>query len=884
MPALLTPNFSPLARYAFAVVAVVLAAVLRQVLSPFLGQGVPFILFFPAVALAAWFGGFWPGVLSTVLGGFGAWYIFMPPYYSFAVLDPSGAGQLIIFFLCSLFICLLAESLHQATRRTHEDEMKERQQREQYRVTLASIGDAVIATDAAGNITFMNPVAESLTGWTYHEASGKPLKQIFNVVNERTRNPVGNPALQALENNRVVGLANHSVLIAKDGTERAIDDSAAPIHTTERGITGAVLVFRDITERRAAQRQLMESRERLRITLESIGDAVVATDAEGRVSFVNPVAQKLLGYRADEIAGRPLREIFNIVDEFTRSPVENPVERVLRGGQAVGLAKHTILLRPDGMEIPIDDSAAPIEDARNGITGVVLVFRDVSEQWQAEKTHATLAAIVESSDDAIISKDLNGRIMTWNLGAERLFGYKEDESVGQSITMLIPPDRIDEETEILRRIRNGERLEHYETVRVRKDGSLVEISLTVSPVKSADGTIIGASKIARDITERRRMERQIREADRQKDNFIAILAHELRNPLSLIQNTVKALQIERPDDSELLDYCDLIEKETMQINRLLGDLLDSSRMIQGKLSLRKEPIELITAVNSAIKASQPALDEARHRLTVDLPSERLTVEADPLRLAQVFSNLLNNAIKFTEPRGDIRVTMERQGNRAVVRVKDSGIGIAPDLLPNIFDMFVQGETVTERSHGGLGLGLTLARDIVALLGGRLDVKSDGPGKGSEFIVSLALAEASPPSETGRAAAIKMAAGSAPLRIVIVDDSKNQVLSLERLFKRMGHDVRVAFDAAGAVRVMEEFLPDFALIDIGLPGINGYDLARRIRERKQFARVTLIAQTGWGREEDRNQARAAGFDHHLVKPIDYQRLAEILANPLPDRRL
>lgn len=877
MPALLTPNFSQFARYGFAILVVVIAALLREILSPLLGQGVPFILFYPAVAVAAWLGGFWPGIVATVLSGFISWYVFMPPYLSWTVLNTSAAGQVTIFTLASLFICLIAESLHEATRRAAQGEIKEREQREQYRVTLASIGDAVIATDAEGRITFMNPVAEALTGWTRQDALDKPLSEVFKVINEQTREPVGNPALQALDKGLVVGLANHSVLIAKDGTERPIDDSAAPIQTTESGVTGAVLVFRDIAERRAAQRQLVESRERLRITLESIGDAVIATDAEGRVSFVNPVAQKLLGYPAEQTVGRPLRDVFKIVNERTRQPVANPVEEVLRDGKVVGLANHTLLLRPDGAEVPVDDSAAPIQDGAESIKGVVLVFRDVTERRRAEKIQATLAAIIESSDDAIVSKDLNGRIMTWNTAAERLFGYREDEVVGQSITLIIPPDRLNEEAEILSRIRAGERLDHYETVRMRKDGTPVEISLTISPVRGADGTIIGASKIARDITERRVMERQLREADRQKDNFIAILAHELRNPISPIQNAVKILQLERPNDRELLYYCDLIETETMQINRLLGDLLDRSRITQGKLSLRKERMNLIVAINRAIEAGRSTFGEAGHQLTVDLLSAPLIVEADPMRLTQVFSNLLNNAVKFTESEGSIRVTAERQNNQAIVRIKDSGIGIAQELMPKIFDMFVQGETVTERSHGGLGLGLTLARDIVQLHGGSIEAKSDGLNKGSEFVVTLPLSAPLQPHEFGRSAAARIGATAVPRRIMVVDDSKNQVLSLERLFKRMGHEVRVAYDAAGAFRVMEEFLPDFALIDIGLPGVNGYDLARQLRERPQFRNVTLIAQTGWGREEDRNEARDAGFDYHLVKPIDHQRLAEILAS-------
>src|SRR5690242_11412067 len=310
MPKLLSPNFSRIAGYAFAVVVVIIAALLRAILSPVLGAGVPFILFYPAVALAAWFGGFWPGVLSTMLGGFTAWYIFMPPSFSWIVLDSSGAGQLIVFLFSSLFISVLAESLHETTRRARQGEIKEGEQHEQYRVTLASIADAVIATDAKGRVTFMNPVAESLTGWTYRDASGRPLNEVFKAINEQTREPVSNPALQALDKGLVVALANHSVLLAKDGTERAIDDTAAPIQTAETGITGAVLVFRDISERRLAQRQRIESRERLRITLESIGDAVIATDAAGRVSFVNPIAEQLLGYRAEQTVGRPLRNVF----------------------------------------------------------------------------------------------------------------------------------------------------------------------------------------------------------------------------------------------------------------------------------------------------------------------------------------------------------------------------------------------------------------------------------------------------------------------------------------------------------------------------------------------------------------------------------------------
>ncbi|HEY1231808.1 MAG TPA: PAS domain S-box protein [Candidatus Binatia bacterium] len=878
MLTLITPNFSTMARYAFAILVVILAFLLRLALAPVLGEGVPFILFYPTVALAAWFGGFWPGLLSAVLGGFFAWYVLMPPEFSFALSEPTAVGQLAVFFLFSAFICLLAESLHLATRKAQAGELKEREQREQYRVTLASIGDAVIATDARGRVTFMNAVAESLTGWRDEEAAGKSLAEVCQIINEQTRQPVQNPALRALEQGLVAGLANHSLLISRDGAERAIDDSAAPIRTPGSGITGAVLVFRDVSQRRRAEREIQENRERLRVTLASIGDAVVATDATGCLTYINPVAEKLLGYTSEQATAQPLSTIFNIVNEFTRSAVENPVERVLRDGCVAGLANHTILLRPDGVEVPIDDSAAPINDATGHILGVVLVFRDITERRRAEKTQATLAAIVESSEDAIVSKDLDGRIMTWNVGAERLFGYRQEEVIGKSITLIIPPDRTGEEVIILQRIRNGERVEHYETVRVRKDGSPIDISLTVSPVKSADGTIVGASKIARDITERKKMERQLLEADRQKDNFIAILAHELRNPLSPIRNAVKILEMERPDDHDLLAYCDLIDKEAMQINRLLDDLLDISRITTGKLSFQKEAIDIATAVNAAIETSRPVINEAGHNLTINLPAQPLMVEADPMRLAQVFSNLLNNAAKFTEAGGDIRVDVARQDGQVVVRIKDSGIGMSPELLNKVFDMFVQGETTAARS--GLGLGLTLARDIVEFHGGTIEGRSDGPGRGSEFAVTLPLANVGSVAATV-AASSDPATTVAPrvqsrTRVVVIDDNKSHTLSLQKLIEAMGHEVRVAYDGASAMKLLVNFVPDFALIDLGLPRINGYDLARWLREQPQFREVTLIAQTGWGREQDRKQARDAGYDHHLVKPIDPQQLAAILS--------
>jgi two-component system CheB/CheR fusion protein len=868
-------RFAPGHQYVFAIVAVLLAWSLRVALNPVLGGGVPFILFFPTVVLVAWFGGFWPGLVSTVLSAIISWY-FLIPVGTLIVPESGAPAQLIVFVLASTLISLVAESLHRAARKAQASEAREREQHERFRVTLSSIGDAVIVTDHDSRVTFMNSVAESLTGWTYTECSERHLEEIFKIVNEETRAPVENPALRALQKGEVVGLANHTVLIAKDGSERPIDDSAAPIYTDDAGLTGSVLVFRDITRRRAAEHQIRESREWLRITLSSIGDAVLATDSEGRCTYVNPVAEKLLGYSFAEASGRNMVEVFKIVNEFTRQTAENPVDLVLRTGKIVGLSNHTLLIRPDGSEIPIDDSAAPIKDDSGRTIGVVLVFRDIAERRRAQKAQALLAAIVESSEDSIISADLQARITTWNAGAERLFGYRSEEIVGHPVSDLIPRDHADEETIILERVGRGEKVEGYETVRLRKDGRPVDVSLSVSPVRDTSGVIVGVSKIARDISDRNRMEQELLEADKQKDNFLALLAHELRNPLGPIRNAVKILELQRPDDKDLFSYCALIDTEVARITRLLDDLLDISRVSKGKMAFEKMPIDLREVVNSAVQTSRALIDEKRHKILVRLPPASVTVDGDAMRLTQAFSNLLNNAAKFTESGGEISVTVNLHDHHALVSVRDSGIGMSPDLLPKVFDMFVQGGVVTERKYEGLGLGLTLARDIVEFHAGSIEAKSEGEGQGSEFIVSLPLSNR--PSEKDSSAMVKMPRSGerSQGRAVVVEDSKNQALTLERLLTELGYEVRVAYDGSSAMKLLTNFVPDFAFIDIGLPRMNGYDLARWIRQKSEFRNTILIAQTGWGRSEDRAQARSAGFDHHLVKPLDYQRLREILA--------
>jgi PAS domain S-box-containing protein len=618
-----------------------------------------------------------------------------------------------------------------------------------------------------------------------------------------------------------------------------------------------------------------QERESLRITLDSIGDAVIATDAEGRVVSLNPVAAALTGWTQAEAAGRPLEEVFRIINEWGRRPVENPVKKVLAEGKTVGLANHTILIAKDGTEHPIDDSASPIRDAKGEILGVVLIFRDMTERKHAEWTRLQLAAIVESSEDAVFSKDLDGIIRSWNRGAEQLYGYSAEEIVGKSVSLLYPPNRPDDFFQIMERLKRGERVEHFETIRVRKDGRLFDASVTISPLKDESGKIIGASDITRDITERKRLYQQLQEADRRKDEFLATLAHELRNPLAPIRNALQILRLAGDDKTAVEKALIVMERQIQQMVRLIDDLMDVSRITRNKLQLRPERVDLVTVLRNTVDISRPLIEAAGHKLTVTLPKEPIYVDADAARLAQVFSNLLNNAAKYTEPGGRIWLTVERENKRAVVRIKDSGLGISAEHLPHIFEMFAQVERSLEYSQGGLGIGLTLAKHLTEMHGGTIEAHSEGQDKGSEFIVCLPETGSIPVQQGPSVGQSERKAAAGQCKILIVDDDEDTVTSMSMMLRILGHDTFFAYDGQQAVEAAKLYRPDIVLLDIGLPKMNGYETARRIRQGPWGKEMKLIALTGWGQEKDKRRSKEAGFDRHLLKPVEPAALEELL---------
>jgi signal transduction histidine kinase len=432
-----------------------------------------------------------------------------------------------------------------------------------------------------------------------------------------------------------------------------------------------------------------------------------------------------------------------------------------------------------------------------------------------------------------------------------------------------PADHADELPAIMERIRQGEYIEHYETQRVRKDGALVDVSLTISPIRNPEGKIIGASKIARNITARK-------EEDRRKNEFLALLAHELRNPLAPLRNGLQIMRLAGNDRQAVEQARSMMERQLHHLVRLVDDLLDVSRISRGKLQLRKERITLASVVSHTLEVCEALVEQHDHELLVQVPQEPVYVDADRTRLAQVLCNLLSNAAKYSEQGGPIWLTAEREGNEAVIRVKDTGVGIPADMLPRVFDLFWQVDRSLEKSQGGLGVGLTIVKRLVELHGGRVEARSEGHGKGSEFVVRLPVVlsmvqenQESPGDEQQPSPAVRR-------RVLLVDDNVDAAASMALMLEIMGNEVRIAHDGVAGVEAAAEFRPNLILLDIGMPRLNGYEACRRIREQPWGQKAVIVALTGWGQDEDRRRSQEAGFNNHLVKPVEPAALEKLLA--------
>jgi PAS domain S-box-containing protein len=528
-----------------------------------------------------------------------------------------------------------------------------------------------------------------------------------------------------------------------------------------------------------------------------------------------------------------------------------------------------------------------------------------------EQMHARLAAIVATSDDAIVSKDLHGIVKTWNAAAERIFGYTAAEMIGRPITLLVPADRPNEENEILERLKRGERVDHFETVRVRKDGRRIDVSVTISPIKNAQGQVVGASKIARDIStlkqilaERERLlarERAARQeaerAGRAKDEFLATLSHELRTPLNAILGWAHILRAGGVPPQDLAAGLETIERNARVQTQLIEELLDMSRIISGKLRLDVQPVDLQMVIGEVVESMRPAADAKGIKLYKVLDPSAASINGDPNRLQQVLWNLLSNAIKFTPKGGNVQVFLRRVNSHVEVSVSDTGQGIRPDFLPHLFNRFSQADASSTRRHGGLGLGLAIVKHLVELHGGSVRAASPGEGQGSTFMIDLPLSSVrerpaektvKPDAAGADAAAVETYVVSereagvdlSGVTVLVVDDEADARLLVRRVLESHHARVVLADSAAAGLEALERERPNVLVCDIGMPDVDGYELLQRVRSLPGEGggrRLPAVALTAMARSEDRRRALLAGFQLHVAKPVEPVELVVAVAN-------
>ena len=641
------------------------------------------------------------------------------------------------------------------------------------------------------------------------------------------------------------------------------------------------LLEEEINERRRAQFAEQARADELMTTLASIGDGVIRTDEKGQVTYLNPVAEELVGWKTQEAAGRRLSDVFHVVSEITRQSIENPADIALKQGCTVGLANRTILISRNGNELPIDDSAAPIRDASGQIIGSVLVFRDISERQHGQaalrESERRYRAIGESIDYGVWVCDSTGRNTFASESFLRLVGLTQEECSDSGWEAVLHPD--DAESTIAawnECIRCGDRWDHEHRFK-GTDGQWHHVLTRGVPVRNEQGEITSWVGINLDINRLKQVEEELRDDDRRKDEFLATLAHELRNPLAPIWNSLQILKMPTVDPETARQTRDMMERQVHHLVRLVDDLLDVSRVMRGKIVLRREHVELATVLARAVETVQPLIDAQGHRLEVSLPSTSLPMNADPVRLAQVIGNLLTNSAKYSEANGHIRLSARQEGDLVVLRVQDNGIGIAADMLPHIFELFVQADHSSAKSLGGMGVGLTLVKNLVEMHGGTVEAQSAGLGKGSEFVVRLPLViDTHPNQNTDDQETQHPSSSPSGLRLLVVDDNKDAACSLAMLLQLRGHEVRVAHSGADALELVANYIPNLVLLDIGMPVMDGYEVSRRMRQTPGLENTVLAALTGWGQAEDRRRTAEAGFDHHLMKPPEPLVLETLLA--------
>ena len=660
-------------------------------------------------------------------------------------------------------------------------------------------------------------------------------------------------------------------------------------------------------ERSRAEEALRSREAELQLITETTPVMLTRCSKDLTYVFANRAYAGMLGLEQDEIIGK---RIIDVIGREGMAAIEPYVARVLRGEQTeyeqevefntVGKRFLRAVYRPDrdneGAVVGWMESISDLTEPRRAEEIQRHTERELSAFRLAnEKVLQHLASIVENTDDVIIGRDLAGLVTSWNAAAERLYGYTAEEMIGKPISILIPPDRPNEEPEILGRLKSGERLDHYETVRKAKDGRLIQVSLTVSPIKDARGKVIGYSKIARDITAQKKAEAerdallksehearaQAEDANRVKDEFLAVLSHELRTPLNAILGWASLLRSGKLDPENVERALEIVERNAKAQSKLIEGVLDVSRIVSGKLQLDVRPLQLSSVVQAAVDSIRPAADAKNMTLRVvsEGQSEPL-VRGDANRLQQVLWNLLSNAVKFSPAGSEIRVGLHSVNSHVEIAVEDNGQGIPREFLPHVFDRFRQADASTTRRHGGLGLGLAIVRHLVDLHGGSVTAESEGLNQGATFRVRLKTIDraelAKPVTSTVELPPLASKTALAGLKVLVVDDHEDGREVLAEMLSMCNAEVKVASSANEALNFIKTWPPEVIVSDISMPDVDGYTFIRRVRSLAGYSHIPAIAVTAHALAEDRDRALAAGFESHVAKPIQLSDLILTIA--------
>ncbi len=665
-------------------------------------------------------------------------------------------------------------------------------------------------------------------------------------------------------------------VVVRSGEVRWVRYLTHPVRDEAGRVTGFIGAAQDVHERARAEFASRESEERFARFMQHLPGLAWIKDSRGRYIYANDAAVKAFG--------KPRAEVYGKTDEEVLSPAtaaqfrENDRKAVADGA---GVRVVETLTHPDGVVHHSLVSKFPIPGPEGAAALVGGMAIDITEEMRTravlEESEQRFRATFEQAAVGIAHVGLDGRWLRVNRKLCEIVGYRPDEMLALTFQDITHPDDLEADLAQVRLLLAGE-IETYSMEKryFRKDRSLVWVNLTVSLVRTPEGRPKYFISVVEDVTDQKGVRDALREADRRKDDFLATLAHELRNPLAPLRNGLQVMKVASGNTEAVEKARGMMERQLAQMVRLIDDLLDVSRITRGKLELRRGRVELASVVQSAVEGSRSLIEASAHRLSVTLPPGPVWLDADPTRLAQVVSNLLTNAAKYTERGGDISLTARRHGGEVIISVRDTGIGIAAEHLPRLFQMFSQVKTALERSQGGLGIGLSLVKGLVEQHGGKVEAHSDGPGKGSEFVVCLPLAEGTTGQPAQSPAGSKAATSRRRRRVLVVDDNRDAAESLAMMLRLAGHEVHTAYDGQEAVEAAGWFRPELALLDIGMPRLNGYDACRRIREQPWGRGIVVVALTGWGQEEDKRRAKEASFDEHLTKPVDPAALEKIFA--------